>query len=93
MTNAEKLEKIEELEQKLDHLKFYRRQVERSDDFAYTNGRIVKIDSQIHDINKQIEEIQMTNDKSPVHDLNGRMVNANTLKAGIYIKNGKKYIK
>lgn len=40
-----------------------------------------------------IKEFQMTNDKSPVHDLNGRMVNENNLKAGIYIKNGKKYIR
>ena len=40
-----------------------------------------------------IKEFQMTNYKSPVHDLNGRMVNENSLKAGIYIKNGKKYIK
>ena len=40
-----------------------------------------------------IKEFKITNEKSSVHDLNGRMVNENNLKAGIYIKNGKKYIK
>ena len=40
-----------------------------------------------------IKEMLLTNGKSPVYDLNGRAVNANSLKSGIYIKNGKKYVK
>ena len=40
-----------------------------------------------------INDLQITNDELPVYDLNGRMVNGNTLKSGIYIKNGKKFIK
>lgn len=40
-----------------------------------------------------IKELLITNDKSPVCDLNGRIVNENVQKSGIYIKNGKKYIK
>lgn len=40
-----------------------------------------------------IKELLITNDKSPVYDLNGRIVNENVQKSGIYIKNGKKYIK
>ena len=40
-----------------------------------------------------INELQITNDKLPIYDLNGRMVSENILKSGIYIKNGKKYIK
>ena len=40
-----------------------------------------------------IKEFQFTNDKLPIYDLNGRMVNENIMKSGIYIKNGKKYIK
>ena len=39
-----------------------------------------------------VEELQMTNCKSPVYDLNGRKVNENNLKPGIYVKNGKKFI-
>ena len=40
-----------------------------------------------------IKELLISNDKSPVYDLNGRIVNENVQKSGIYIKNGKKYIK
>ena len=40
-----------------------------------------------------IKELLITNDKSSVYDLNGRIVNENVQKSGIYIKNGKKYIK
>ena len=39
-----------------------------------------------------VEELRVTNDKSPVYDMNGRKVNENNLKPGIYIKNGKKVI-
>lgn len=39
-----------------------------------------------------IEESRMTNDISPVYDLNGRKVSENNLKPGIYIKNGKKFV-
>ena len=39
-----------------------------------------------------VEELQMTNCKSPVYDLNGRKVNENNLKLGIYVKNGKKFV-
>ena len=40
-----------------------------------------------------IKELLISNDKSPVYDLNGRVVNENSQKSGIYIKNGKKYVK
>ena len=39
-----------------------------------------------------VEELQMTNCKSQVYDLNGRKVNENNLKSGIYVKNGKKFV-
>ena len=39
-----------------------------------------------------VNELRMTNDKLPVYDLNGRQVNENNLKPGIYVKNGKKVI-
>ena len=39
-----------------------------------------------------VEELQMINCKSPVYDLNGRKVNENNLKPGIYVKNGKKFV-
>ena len=39
-----------------------------------------------------VEELRMANDESPVYDLNGRKVNENNLKPGIYVKNGKKFV-
>ena len=39
-----------------------------------------------------VEELRMINYKSPVYDLNGRKVNENNLKPGIYVKNGKKFV-
>ena len=39
-----------------------------------------------------IEQVQVANDNSPVYDLNGRIVSENGLKAGVYIKNGKKIV-
>ena len=40
-----------------------------------------------------ISQMQMENRLSSVYDMNGRMVNENSLKPGMYIKNGKKIIK
>lgn len=37
-------------------------------------------------------QLRMTNDELPVYDLNGRKVNENNLKPGVYVKNGKKII-
>ena len=39
-----------------------------------------------------VHQLQITNDELPVYDLNGRKVNGNNLKPGIYVKNGKKVI-
>jgi hypothetical protein len=44
-----------------------------------------------------VSELRMTNDElpvyeSPVYDLDGRKVNENNLKPGMYVKNGKKFI-
>ena len=39
-----------------------------------------------------IRQLQMTNDELPVYDLNGRKINENNLKPGIYVKNGKKFV-
>ena len=39
-----------------------------------------------------IRQLQITNDELPVYDLNGRKVNENNLKPGIYVKNGKKFV-
>ena len=40
-----------------------------------------------------IGQLRMTNKELPVYDMNGRRVNEKSLKSGIYIKNGKKYVK
>ena len=39
-----------------------------------------------------IRQLQITNDELPVYDLNGRQVNENNLKPGIYVQNGKKFV-
>ena len=39
-----------------------------------------------------IDELQIANSNSSVYDINGRMVNENSLKPGMYIKNGRKII-
>lgn len=39
-----------------------------------------------------ISQLQITNDELPVYDLNGRKVNENNLKPGMYVKNGRKFV-
>jgi hypothetical protein len=39
-----------------------------------------------------VSELRMTNDELPVYDINGRKVNENSLKPGMYIKNGRKFV-
>ena len=39
-----------------------------------------------------ISQMQMENRQSSVYDMNGRMVNENSLKPGMYVKNGRKFV-
>ena len=39
-----------------------------------------------------INELQITNDESPVYDLNGKKITSSMLKSGLYIRNGKKVV-
>lgn len=39
-----------------------------------------------------IKGIKISDDKSPVYDINGRRVNENSLKPGLYIRNGRKFV-
>jgi hypothetical protein len=39
-----------------------------------------------------VSELRMTNDELPVYDINGRRVSENSLKPGMYIKNGRKFV-
>ena len=39
-----------------------------------------------------VNELRVTNEESPIYDLNGRKVSENNLKPGIYVKKGKKFI-
>ena len=39
-----------------------------------------------------VEELRIANDELPVYDINGRKVSENSLKPGLYIRNGKKFI-
>ena len=39
-----------------------------------------------------ISHLRITNDELPVYDLNGRRVNENNLKPGIYVRNGRKFV-
>ena len=56
-------------------------------------SKITSISFDFNDETTGIKELRMTNDELPVYDLNGRAVKGNNLKSGIYIINGKKYIK
>jgi hypothetical protein len=39
-----------------------------------------------------IDELRTASSNSSVYDINGRKVNENSLKPGMYIKNGKKFV-
>ena len=62
-------------------------------DYNAVGSKITSISFDFSEVTTGIRELQMTNEKSSVYDLNGRVVNEKNLKSGIYIKNGKKYIK
>ena len=55
-------------------------------------SKVTSISFEFTDMPTNIKEVRMTNEESPIYDLNGRMVNENALKSGIYIKNGKKVV-
>ena len=56
-------------------------------------SKITSISFDFNDETTGIKELRTTNSELPVYDLNGRAVNGKNLKSGIYIINGKKYIK
>ena len=62
-------------------------------DYNAVGSKITSISFDFSEVTTGIRELQMTNEKSSVFDLNGRAVNGKNLKSGIYIINGKKYIK
>lgn len=55
---------LKDLQQKLENLKQKRFEIECSDDFAYTNGKIRQINSEIYEIKQQIKELEKENAKS-----------------------------
>lgn len=55
---------LKELQQKLENLKQKRFEIECSDDFAYTNGKIRQINSEIYATKQQIEKLEKENAKS-----------------------------
>ena len=65
----------------------------------------VKVNSLVTSVNEAVEnqraedqkttginELQITNDESPVYDLNGKKITSSMLKSGLYIRNGKKVV-
>jgi hypothetical protein len=70
----------------------FRMYVYKNDNNA-VGSKITSISFDFNEVTTGIRELQMTNEKSSVYDLNGRAVSEKNLKSGIYIKNGKKYIK
>ena len=72
----------------------------RNDDYAeYDSNTAKEITISVLDDEEAtgIRQMQMTNDELPVYnssvyDMNGRKINENSLKPGMYIKNGKKII-
>lgn len=78
----------------LKPFRWYMKIDSRSPMYNVTNeARTITINVVGEEETTDIKELRMTNDKSPIYDLNGRMVDENILKSGIYIKNGKKYVK
>ena len=55
-------------------------------------SKVTSISFDFNDEATGIKELRLTNDNSPVYDLNGRMVNEKNLKSGLYIKNGRKVV-
>ena len=55
-------------------------------------SKITSISFEFTDMSTDIKELLKTNEESAIYDLNGRMVNKNTLKSGVYINNGKKVV-
>ena len=62
-------------------------------DYNSLGSKITSISFDFNDETTGIKELRTTNSELPVYDLNGRAVKGNNLKSGIYIINGKKYIK
>ena len=62
-------------------------------DYNSLGSKITSISFDFNDDTTGIKELRTTNSELPVYDLNGRAVKGNNLKSGIYIINGKKYIK
>ena len=66
--------------------------------YVYMDGnntlgsKVISIAFEFNDVATDIKELGMTNEKSPTYDLNGRRVNENAKKSGIYIGNGKKVV-
>ena len=56
------------------------------------SSKVTSISFEFNDVTTDIKALQMTNDKSPIYDLNGRIVYEKNLKPGLYIKNGKKVV-
>ena len=72
----------------------------RNDDYAeYDSNTAKEITISVLDDEEAtgIRQMQMTNDELPVYnssvyDMNGRKINENSLKPGMYIKNGRKFV-
>jgi hypothetical protein len=56
------------------------------------SSKVTSISFEFNDVTTDIKALQMTNDKSPIYDLNGKIVYEKNLKPGLYIKNGKKVV-
>ena len=71
----------------------------RNDDYAEYSNPAKEITISVLDDEEAtgIRQMQMTNDELPVYnssvyDMNGRKINENSLKPGMYVKNGKKFV-
>ena len=61
-------------------------------DDSSLDSKVTSISFDFNDEVTGIKELRMTNENSPIYDLNGRIVNEKNLKPGLYIKNGKKIV-
>ena len=73
--------------------RWYMKAESRNSFYSISNGaKVITINVVGDEETTGVKELRITNDKLPIYDLNGRKVNENNQKPGMYIKNGKKVV-
>ena len=78
----------------IDPYRWYMKRENRNSAYGINNNNTAKEISirVLGEETTDISQLRITNDELPVYDLNGRRVNENNLKPGMYVKNGRKFV-